>query len=129
MLKFFSDQPLRQWLTGEKRTGDENTKIWISQERKELFRWNKKISHSFWRAIIWWKIKTWQKIADTSFNNTFCLISWEAKKILILRLCPLTEIVHFYGKIMQKMCTKASPRPLFYFDKQSKTAIACKKFF
>ena len=26
----------------EKRGEDENTKIWISQERKELFRWNKK---------------------------------------------------------------------------------------
>ena len=24
------------------RAEDENTKIWISQERKELFRWNKK---------------------------------------------------------------------------------------
>ena len=24
---------------------------------------------------------------------------------------------HFYWKIMQKMCTKASPRPLFNFDK------------
>ena len=45
---------------GEKRGEEENTKIWISQERKELF--------SFWKAIIWWKIKNWQKIADTSFN-------------------------------------------------------------
>ena len=26
----------------EKRGEDENTKIWISRERKELFRWNKK---------------------------------------------------------------------------------------
>ena len=26
----------------EKRGEDENRKIWISQERKELFRWNKK---------------------------------------------------------------------------------------
>ena len=30
----------------EKRGEDENTKIWISQERKELFRWNKK--HFSW---------------------------------------------------------------------------------
>ena len=29
--------------------GREITKIWISPERKELFRWNKK-HHSFWRA-------------------------------------------------------------------------------
>ena len=29
-------------------------KTWISWERKELFKWNKKHSfHSFWRAIIW----------------------------------------------------------------------------
>ena len=27
---------------GRKRGGDENTKIWISGEQKELFRWNKK---------------------------------------------------------------------------------------
>ena len=29
----------------------------------------KNIVHSFWRAIIWWKIKNWKKIADTSFNQ------------------------------------------------------------
>ena len=32
------DQPLKQWLTGRKRGEDRNTKIPISQERKELFR-------------------------------------------------------------------------------------------
>ena len=37
------DQPLKQWLTGRKRGEDGNTKTWISQEWKELFRWNKKI--------------------------------------------------------------------------------------
>ena len=36
---------------------------------------------------------------------------------------------HFYGKMIQKMSTKASPRQLFYFGKQPKTTIACKKFF
>ena len=36
------DQPLKQLLTGEKRGEDENAKIWISRERKELFRWNEK---------------------------------------------------------------------------------------
>ena len=34
---------------------------------------------------------------------------------------------------MEKSCSKyapnASPRPLFYFGKQPKTAIACKTFF
>ena len=36
---------------------------------------------------------------------------------------------HFYGKIIRKCAPKASPEPLFYFGKQPKTAIACKKFF
>ena len=51
----------------EKKEG--KMKIQKSQEWKELF--------SFWRAIIWWKIKIWQKIADTSFkavlDNLDCL--------------------------------------------------------
>ena len=38
VLRFFLDQPLKQWLTGKKRGEDENTKIQISQERKELLR-------------------------------------------------------------------------------------------
>ena len=53
-LRFFLDQVnskvgsswiklvLKQWLTGRKKGEDGNTKIWISQERKEFFRWNKK---------------------------------------------------------------------------------------
>ena len=36
------DQPLKQRLTGRKRGEDGNTKIWISREQKELFRWNNK---------------------------------------------------------------------------------------
>ena len=32
-------------------------------------------------------------------------------------------------KSCRKCAPKASPRPLFYFGKQHKTAIACKKFF
>ena len=42
LLRFFLDQLLKQSLTGRTRGEDENTKIWISRERKELFRWNKK---------------------------------------------------------------------------------------
>ena len=38
------DQALKQWVTGRKRGEDGNTKIGISRERKELFRWNKKTS-------------------------------------------------------------------------------------
>ena len=41
-LRFILDQPPKQWLTGGKRRKGGNTKIWISRERKELFRWNKK---------------------------------------------------------------------------------------
>ena len=41
-IRFMLDQPLRQWLTGRKKGEDGNTKIWVSRERKELFRWNKK---------------------------------------------------------------------------------------
>ena len=42
ILRFFLDQPLKEWLTGRKRGKDKNTKTWISRERKDLFRWNKK---------------------------------------------------------------------------------------
>ena len=37
-LRFILDQPLKEWLTGKKIGEDGNTKIWISGERKELFR-------------------------------------------------------------------------------------------
>ena len=57
-LRFILDQALKQWLTRGKGGEDWNTKTWISWERKELFRWNKiNIFHSFWRSIIWRKIK------------------------------------------------------------------------
>ena len=32
---------LKQWVTRKKEGKDTNTKNWISQERKEFFRWNK----------------------------------------------------------------------------------------
>ena len=44
------------------------TKIWICQERKDLFQCKKTIFYDFWRAIIWWKNRNLKKIADTSFN-------------------------------------------------------------
>ena len=40
-LRFIFHQPLKQWLTGRKRGEEGNTKIWISRNRKELFRLNK----------------------------------------------------------------------------------------
>ena len=47
ILRFFLDQPLKEWLTGRKRGKDKNTKTWISRERKDLFRWNKKHFSNF----------------------------------------------------------------------------------
>ena len=71
-VRFIFDQFLKQWLTGGKKGEDKNTKIWISWERKEFFRWNKKnIFHSFWRAVICWDKKKYKKIADASFKQLF----------------------------------------------------------
>ena len=80
-LRFIFNHPPKQWPTGRKKGKDRYTKIWISQERNELFRWNKKHFHRFWRAIIWWKIKIWWKIADTSFKKgkfriTLIIFGW-----------------------------------------------------
>ena len=47
ILRFFLDQPLKEWLTRRKRGKDKNTKTWISRERKDLFRWNKKHFSNF----------------------------------------------------------------------------------
>ena len=41
-LRFISDHLLKQWPTGGKRGKDRSKKNWISRERKEFFRWNKK---------------------------------------------------------------------------------------
>ena len=43
-------------------------KIWISRERKELFRWNKKHFIVFEGLSFGENIKNWQKIVDTSFK-------------------------------------------------------------
>ena len=46
-----------------------NTKIWISREQKELYRWNKKHFSVFEGLSFGEKLKIWWKIADTSFNH------------------------------------------------------------
>ena len=66
--RFIFSQPLKQWQTGKKREKDGNMKIWISRERKELFRWNKNIFTVFEGLSLDKKIKNWKKIADTSFK-------------------------------------------------------------
>ena len=46
------DQALKQWLTRRKiAEGVVNTKIWISRERKEIFRWNKNISSMVFEGL------------------------------------------------------------------------------
>ena len=65
-LRFLLRSTSKAMADSEKKREDKNTKIWMSREWKELFRSIKSIFHSFWRPIILWKIKIWQKIADTS---------------------------------------------------------------
>ena len=80
-LRFILDQPLKQWLTGRKRGEDGNLKIWISWERKELFRWNKKHFSWFLKGYHLAKNKkNDKKIADISFKYKLCLWA-EHKKI------------------------------------------------
>ena len=49
-LRFTFDQPLKQWLTGRKRWEDRDTTNWITRERQELFRWNKKHFSQIWKG-------------------------------------------------------------------------------
>ena len=41
-LRFIFHHPLKQWPMGRKSDKGRNTKIWISQEWTEVFRWNNK---------------------------------------------------------------------------------------
>ena len=40
--KIYLESSFKAMTDKEKKGEDENTKTWISRERKELFRWNKK---------------------------------------------------------------------------------------
>ena len=62
-------QPLKQWLTREKRSKEENTKIWISRERKELFRWNKKHLSKFLKGYHLVKNTNLIENSGTSFKE------------------------------------------------------------
>ena len=57
---------------GEKKTGRQKYKNLNISRRKTASYKEINIFLSFWRAIIWWKIKIWQKIVDTSFKGHFC---------------------------------------------------------
>ena len=66
--KIFLDQPLKQWLTGNKIEGKTKIQKFKYLKNEKIFLDEiKNIFDSFWRAIIGWKIKIWWKIADTSF--------------------------------------------------------------
>ena len=93
-MRFIFHQPLKQWLTGTKSGKGRNTKIWISRERKELFRWNKKHFQSFWRAIIWWKNKKLIKIADTTFK-LYLDVSDVITRMNIQNMVIVAYIKHF----------------------------------
>ena len=47
ILRFFLDQPLKQWLTGKKRGEDENKKFAYLQNVKSFLDEIKNIFHSF----------------------------------------------------------------------------------
>ena len=41
-LRIIFNHPPKQWLTGRKGGKEGNTKMWLSPEQQEFFRWNKK---------------------------------------------------------------------------------------
>ena len=63
--------------------GNEEKKLqkYEYQENRKFFILNKKnIFHSFWMAIIWWKIKIWENIAGTSFKKIIFIVSIKEDK-------------------------------------------------
>ena len=111
--RFIFDQPLKQWLREAKRGEDRNTKIWISWERKQLFRWNKKSHyyHTTYHFIILqmctindshmmyssWDMKC-NKQNFWSFSTIFCpftpLTTWKIK--ILKNWKRHLEILSFY---------------------------------
>ena len=65
----------------------------------------------------------------------FCLVSWEGGKgygIVTFSIDRLLNKEHFYGKIMEKMCTKSESQTPFKFlwvTKKPKIATTWKKLF
>ena len=55
----------------EKREEDENTKFEYLENEKSFLDEIKSAFYSFWRPIIWWRIKISYKIADTAINNVY----------------------------------------------------------
>ena len=72
------------------------TKIWIPRERKELFRWNGNVFHSFWRTIVWWKYKNLIKNRRRIYYDNwiaFCSFVFKTK---------LISLFSFHWKILKK---------------------------
>ena len=57
LLRFFLDQPLKQWLTGKKEGKSKIQKFEYLENEKSFLDEIKNIFHIFCRAIIWLKIK------------------------------------------------------------------------
>ena len=73
-------------------------------------------------------------VINCQIENLITHFVWYLEKeirsdIELLHIDKVWNMEHFCGKIIQKIWTKASPRPLYNFAKWPKTAIACKKFF
>ena len=73
LLRFILVQALRQWLTGRERGEDENTKMWISWERKELFRWNKTTSFIVFEGLSFGEKQKFVKKWRTQALNIFLI--------------------------------------------------------
>ena len=58
-LRFFLNKPLKQCLRGKKEEKTKIQKFEYLENKKSFLDEIKNIFYSFWRAIIWWKIKIW----------------------------------------------------------------------
>ena len=124
-MRIFLDQPLKQWLTGEKRREDENTKIWISRERKELFRWNKKHFSQFFKGYHLVKNKNLIENSGHSFNKfamcqfavcrkniyrfNFSIVKkitlnfWSSSPILKILICGISSSARYLKKVIKPL--------------------------
>ena len=78
------------------------TRIRISRERKELFRWNKKHFTVFEVLLFGEKIKIWQKIVDTTFKFWIAhrksrVAQWISRVIHLLRVVIVFSELLFFG--------------------------------
>ena len=82
-LRSIFDHLLQQWPTGRKRRADRNTDNWISWERKDLFRWNKK--HFSWFLKGYHLVKK-LKIAGTNLLKTTTFLKNQIEWIFLALL-------------------------------------------